>query len=141
MPEMVAVADRILVMGGFRMLGEVVNDRNYGVLVAPENPSSPHPRPCAVPSVKIVSLTVTEKGYCHDPATGELNESHPDIIHDLGEPGPPTFRTRLPRRRTAGRERRARVWRPSPYCAATISPPMAAPSPRWSRGSQACRSA
>jgi fructuronate reductase len=35
------------------------------------------------PSVKIVSLTVTEKGYCHDPASGELDEAHPDIRADL----------------------------------------------------------
>jgi fructuronate reductase len=33
---------------------------------------------------RIVSLTVTEKGYCHDPATGDLDESHPDIVHDRG---------------------------------------------------------
>jgi fructuronate reductase len=32
---------------------------------------------------RIVTLTVTEKGYCHDPATGALNEAHPDIVHDL----------------------------------------------------------
>lgn len=32
---------------------------------------------------RIVTLTVTEKGYCHDPATGTLNEAHPDIVHDL----------------------------------------------------------
>ncbi len=31
----------------------------------------------------IVSLTVTEKGYCHDPATNSLNVEHPDIEHDL----------------------------------------------------------
>lgn len=37
----------------------------------------------ADPAIKIVSLTVTEKGYCHDPATGDLNLSHPDIEHDL----------------------------------------------------------
>lgn len=35
------------------------------------------------PGIRIVSLTVTEKGYCHDPATGTLNEAHPDIVHDL----------------------------------------------------------
>ncbi|WP_134496414.1 mannitol dehydrogenase family protein [Microvirga pakistanensis] len=35
---------------------------------------------------RIVSLTVTEKGYCHDPATGTLNESHPDVRHDLQNP-------------------------------------------------------
>ncbi|WP_165313038.1 mannitol dehydrogenase family protein [Vibrio ziniensis] len=35
------------------------------------------------PAVKIVSLTVTEKGYCHNPATGDLDFSHPLIQHDL----------------------------------------------------------
>ncbi len=37
----------------------------------------------ADPAIRIVSLTVTEKGYCHDPSTGELDEKHPDIVHDL----------------------------------------------------------
>jgi len=37
----------------------------------------------ASPEIRIVSLTVTEKGYCHDPATGELDPNHPDIVHDL----------------------------------------------------------
>jgi fructuronate reductase len=37
----------------------------------------------ADPGTRIVTLTVTEKGYCHDPATGALNEAHPDIVHDL----------------------------------------------------------
>ena len=59
-----------------------------GVLVAPENPQGLIEAMC-LPSVKIVSLTVTEKGYCHDPATGELNERHPDIIHDLATPDRP----------------------------------------------------
>ena len=31
-------------------------------------------------------LTVTEKGYCHDPATGKLNPAHPDIVHDRAQP-------------------------------------------------------
>lgn len=43
----------------------------------------------ADPAIRIVSLTVTEKGYCHDPATGELDESHPDIVHDLAHPEAP----------------------------------------------------
>lgn len=38
---------------------------------------------------RIVSLTVTEKGYCHDPATGMLNFDHPDIVHDLQQPDSP----------------------------------------------------
>ena len=59
-----------------------------GVLVAPENPQALVEAMC-LPSVKIVSLTVTEKGYCHDPATGELNDQHPDILHDLANPDAP----------------------------------------------------
>lgn len=35
------------------------------------------------PDTKIVSLTVTEKGYCHEPSTGRLDVGHPDIVHDL----------------------------------------------------------
>jgi fructuronate reductase len=38
---------------------------------------------------RIVSLTITEKGYCHDPATGALNPAHPDIAHDLAHPDQP----------------------------------------------------
>lgn len=56
--------------------------------VATENPGALLAR-MAAPTTKIVSLTVTEKGYCHDPATGELNEAHPDIIHDLANPDAP----------------------------------------------------
>src|SRR5215216_2311180 len=37
----------------------------------------------ANPATRIVSLTVTEKGYCHTPQTGDLDEHHPDIVHDL----------------------------------------------------------
>jgi len=43
----------------------------------------------ADPRIRIVSLTVTEKGYCHDPATGALDPSHPDIVHDLAHPEAP----------------------------------------------------
>ncbi len=43
----------------------------------------------AAPATRIISLTITEKGYCHDPATGELDENHPDIVHDLARPAEP----------------------------------------------------
>lgn len=55
------------------------------LLVAPENFGTLLDR-MSEPNVRIVSLTVTEKGYCHDPATGELDEDHPDIVHDLSAP-------------------------------------------------------
>lgn len=58
------------------------------VLVAPENPAALVAR-LAAPETRIVSLTVTEKGYCHDPATGRLKADHPDIVHDLANPDAP----------------------------------------------------
>lgn len=51
-------------------------------LVGPENPAALVAQ-MSDSNIKIVSLTITEKGYCHDPATGNLNLAHPDIIHDL----------------------------------------------------------
>lgn len=35
------------------------------------------------PATRIISLTVTEKGYCHDPANGRLNADHIDVRHDV----------------------------------------------------------
>lgn len=37
----------------------------------------------ADPRIAIVTMTVTEKGYCHRPATGQLDPDHPDILNDL----------------------------------------------------------
>ncbi|WP_353184546.1 mannitol dehydrogenase family protein [Bosea sp. (in: a-proteobacteria)] len=66
-----------------RVIGSVLD-----VLVAPEGPSALLAR-IASPETRIVSLTVTEKGYCHDPATGRLRADHPDILHDLENPEAP----------------------------------------------------
>ena len=44
-------------------------------------------RHLVAPATSIVMLTITEKGYCHDPATGTLDFAHPDIVHDLGDDG------------------------------------------------------
>lgn len=41
------------------------------------------------PQVAIVSLTITEKGYCIDPATGSLDITNPRIAHDLQTPDEP----------------------------------------------------
>jgi fructuronate reductase len=41
------------------------------------------------PATRLVTMTVTEKGYCHIPATGQLDETHPDIAHDLAHPQSP----------------------------------------------------
>lgn len=41
------------------------------------------------PDIAIVSITVTEKGYCHHPASGQLNTDHPMVQHDLDHPDTP----------------------------------------------------
>lgn len=41
------------------------------------------------PQIAIVSLTITEKGYCHSPATGKLMLDHPLIVGDLQNPHQP----------------------------------------------------
>lgn len=75
------------------------------VLVAREDPEAVLAA-MAAPEVKIVSLTVTEKGYCHFPATGRLNPEHAGIVHDLGhvlpETAPGYLVRALARRRAAG---------------------------------------
>jgi len=42
----------------------------------------------ASPSIKIITLTITEKGYCLN-VSGQLNEDHPDVRHDLDNPAMP----------------------------------------------------
>ncbi|MDL4914017.1 MAG: mannitol dehydrogenase family protein [Enterobacterales bacterium endosymbiont of Blomia tropicalis] len=59
------------------------------------------------PDVAIVSMTVTEKGYCHLPASGDLNPDHPDIVHDIAHPDAPRslpglILAAIRRRRAAG---------------------------------------
>jgi len=57
-------------------------------MLMPENPAAVIAR-LADPAIKILSFTITEKGYCHDPQTGLLNPKHPMIAHDLAHPDAP----------------------------------------------------
>ena len=43
----------------------------------------------ARPEIRIVSLTITEGGYYTDPASGEFDVRHPDIVHDAENPDRP----------------------------------------------------
>ncbi|TPJ80982.1 mannitol dehydrogenase family protein [Mesorhizobium sp. B2-6-2] len=43
----------------------------------------------ASPDIETVTMTVTEKGYCHIPSSGALDLDHPDIVHDLANPEAP----------------------------------------------------
>jgi fructuronate reductase len=57
------------------------------VLTAPADPDAVFAR-LADPATRLVSATVTEKGYCLTPA-GDLDLAHPDIRRDLADPGAP----------------------------------------------------
>lgn len=52
------------------------------VLVAPDDPSA-LVRALASPEIALVTLTITEKGYCLDPATGALIIDDPVIAADI----------------------------------------------------------
>lgn len=56
--------------------------------VAPRDPAALLER-LSDPAIRVVSLTVTEKAYGVDPATGGLDLSHPDIAADLANPHAP----------------------------------------------------
>lgn len=66
----------------FQIIGSIVE-----VLVAPEDPPAVFAR-LAAPMTRMVTLTVTEKGYCLS-SDGQLDEAHPDIVHDLANPREP----------------------------------------------------
>jgi fructuronate reductase len=57
------------------------------ILLAAESPAAVSSRLCD-PDTSVVTMTVTEKGYCLD-GSGGLNLAHPDIAHDLSHPGAP----------------------------------------------------
>lgn len=59
-----------------------------GVLVAPESPQAVL-EAIAAPATRIVSLSVTEKGYHHDPATRTLRRDDPVLAHDRAHPEAP----------------------------------------------------
>lgn len=57
-------------------------------LFAPENPEAVLEK-LSDPTIKIVSLTITEGGYNIDDSTGQFNTHHPDIAYDLLNPKTP----------------------------------------------------
>ncbi|MBV8577778.1 MAG: mannitol dehydrogenase family protein, partial [Acetobacteraceae bacterium] len=60
-----------------RVIGSVLE-----ALTVPEQPESVMAR-LLDPHTRIIGLTVTEKAYCQDAATGTLDETHPGVAADL----------------------------------------------------------
>jgi fructuronate reductase len=70
-----------------RIIGSVVD-----VITVPDDQAGAMRR-LTDPGVRVVSLTVTEKAYCQDAATGTLDENHPGIAADLA---PAAFPSTIP---------------------------------------------
>jgi fructuronate reductase len=71
----------VLVRDGGEERAQVVGSVR-DVLVAPADPAA-LVRALADPAVALVTLTVTEKGYCLDPATGALRADDPAVAADI----------------------------------------------------------
>lgn len=63
-----------------RVIGSIVS------VVDSQESAAPALDVLASADIEMVTLTVTEKGYCHIPSSGELDVDHPDIVHDLANP-------------------------------------------------------
>ncbi|MHA7279797.1 mannitol dehydrogenase family protein [Arthrobacter sp. MDT2-2] len=67
-----------------RVIGSIVD-----YLFAPDDPETVI-ETMAAPGVRIVSMTITEGGYCIDPVTGEVDVDHPALRADLAPGAVPT---------------------------------------------------
>jgi fructuronate reductase len=105
------VRDALAPQDGLYTLAALDESTSYQVigalkqtLVAPEDPETVLEQLCA-PSTSVVTITVTEKGYCLG-ADGSLDMAHADIRRDIRNPHAPTsligYLVEALRRRRAG---------------------------------------
>ncbi|MBZ9761904.1 mannitol dehydrogenase family protein [Mesorhizobium sp. CA8] len=66
-----------------RVIGSIVR------VVDSQDSAAPALDVLASADIQMVTMTVTEKGYCHIPSSGALDLDHPDIVHDLANPETP----------------------------------------------------
>lgn len=66
-----------------RVIGSIVR------VVDSQESAAPALEVLSSPDIEMVTMTVTEKGYCHIPSSGALDPDHPDILHDLANPEAP----------------------------------------------------
>ncbi|AZO61201.1 MAG: mannitol dehydrogenase family protein [Mesorhizobium sp.] len=66
-----------------RVIGSIVG------VVDSQHSAAPALEVLASPEIEMITMTVTEKGYCHIPSSGALDLDHPDIVHDLANPEAP----------------------------------------------------
>jgi fructuronate reductase len=80
------------------------------ILVAPDDPGAVIAA-IADAGVAMITLTITEKGYCTVPGSSRLDLEHPDIVADFASPDRPRSALGY---LVAGLERRVRTGRPLP---------------------------
>ena len=66
-----------------RVIGSIVR------VVDSQESAAPALEVLSSPDIGVITMTVTEKGYCHIPSSGALDLDHPDIVHDLANPQAP----------------------------------------------------
>ncbi|WP_245435797.1 mannitol dehydrogenase family protein [Mesorhizobium tamadayense] len=66
-----------------RVIGSIVR------VVDSQDSAAPALEVLSSPDIETVTMTVTEKGYCHIPSSGALDLDHPDIVYDLANPQAP----------------------------------------------------
>ncbi|MFO1142395.1 MAG: mannitol dehydrogenase family protein [Amaricoccus sp.] len=91
------LADTLGAQGGLytrlRRSGDTAEARVVGsILRVVDGQDDPGPALAvlASPDIDVVTMTVTEKSYCHRPADGALDRDRPEIAADIADPGRPT---------------------------------------------------
>jgi mannitol 2-dehydrogenase len=96
MPSDEAMRERLLAQDYLTTVVEQDNDLSSAHVtgplidfISPNDKAAMMARLCD-PTIRIVSLTITEGGYFVDPATGKFNPAHSAIAHDGAHPHEPT---------------------------------------------------
>ncbi len=96
MPSDEAMRQRLVAQDYLTTVVEQDNDLSTAHITGPLiDFVSPNDKPAMMarlcdPTIRIVSLTITEGGYFIDPATGKFNPAYPAIIYDGANPHDPT---------------------------------------------------
>ncbi|WP_239024542.1 mannitol dehydrogenase family protein [Sphingomonas corticis] len=90
-----SVADALAPQDGLYVLAEIASPPRHrvigalGELLTAKRDGAAILARLAAPTTLLVTVTVTEKGYCLDP-NGALDREHPGIVQDLAQPERPT---------------------------------------------------
>ncbi len=107
-----AVTDALAAQDGLFTIAELAEPERYRIIGSVREALSARRSPndvaarLASPAVQVVTMTVTENGYCLTPG-GDLDTSRPEIVHDLANPDAPAsligwLALALGRRRSTG---------------------------------------